>query len=368
MATASMTWIDFCRCLVGAPTNEESSLSGDIEVGLDKGLPVAKLRLSLRSARDDLSLADRLANTWTEHDVARRLVELDAVLLIDDFERARDDLVLRIADLCKLLTQAYVSVNSRVVLVGSGDIYQRLLKQNPALDERVSQVSLGAFKYRNDARAFMILGFNRLNLWHPWNSRFPREFEQRSKCADAIWEAADGLPKSLNRLGYDIALRAEGRKAVSAHDIIDQSQKMTEEHWIQYAQEYPEVIAYLEATPAAVSIVRCLYEHGIARIHKLPHVIDRVATQGTATLTEAALEEAINDLASVGFLVRTGKSGELLFVRDPTAAHTLGVVMRDPSRFPGLPGVPSKPALQLAFPLPLPDSDEPNSDAPSHDA
>src|SRR5688572_29816527 len=37
--TASMTWSEFCRQLVTPTDNAESSLTGEIELGLDKGLP-----------------------------------------------------------------------------------------------------------------------------------------------------------------------------------------------------------------------------------------------------------------------------------------------------------------------------------------
>ena len=148
MVTQSMTWPDFCRRLIGNPQNPESSANGEFEAGLNNGLPSMKFKVYLGvkgRPLDDLNYADKLATTWTEHDVAKQLAADDLVLLIDDLERANDQLMIRIADLCKLLTQSYVSQNSKVLMIGSGDIYVRLHNANPALDERVSQVSLGAF-------------------------------------------------------------------------------------------------------------------------------------------------------------------------------------------------------------------------------
>lgn len=355
MATASLTWIDFCRRLVGVPTNEELTLSGDLELGIDKGLPVAKIRVSLGEKGrpiDDIALADKLATTWTEHDVAARLAELDAALVVDDLERANDDIIRRLTDLCKLLTQAYVSENAKLVLVGSGDIFQRIHREHSALDERLTQVSLGAFRYPSDSRSFMILGFNRLNRFHPWNSALAEQFEKRQQCSDAIWEAADGLPKSLNRLGYEIALKAEGRKGVSAHDILEQAHQMTEEHWVQYGEEFPEVLGFLAATPAAILLVKCLYEDGIARIHKIPHLVARLQRQADAP-SDHEIEEALTGLVDLRFLVQTGKSGELAFVRDPIAAHTLGVVVRAPGRFKSISDslTGRKASVHAAFPL-----------------
>lgn len=369
MTTASMTWVEFCRRLVGKPTNEEVALSGEAELGVDKGLPIAKLRVSLGEKGkpiDDVELADKLATTWTEHDVAARLAEKDLVLVVDDLERASDELLRRISDLCKLLTQAYVSENAKIIVVGSGDIYNRLHRHNAALDERLLQVSLGAFKRQSDSRVFMTRGLDRLRLRHPWNSVLAKEFEQRHNCSVAIWEAADGLPKSLNRLGYEIAMRAEGRPGPSAHDILEISQRVTEEHWIQYNHEFPELLSYLEGDPTATAVVKCLYEEGIGRIHRVPEIMRRLFTGGIKDVV--AIERALDALVNSEFLVRTGSSGELLFALRPTAAHTLGVYVRDPIRFShlALPRRPSQ-AIQLAFPLPL-DRGVDDDDTPSTDA
>jgi hypothetical protein len=350
-----MTWADFCRHLVGTSDNQESSLMGEAEVGINNGLPIAKLRISLGDKGrpiDDLELRERLANTWTEHDVAERLATRDAVLVVDDLERASDELLRRLADLCKILTQAYVSDNAKLVMVGSGDIYHRLHRQNPALDERLLQVSLGAFKRQSDSRLFMIRGFERLHLRHPWNSSISREFEQRDACAAAIWEAADGLPKSLNRLGYEIALRAERRPGVSAHDILESAQRVSEEHWNQYYNQFPELLTFLEGSPVASAVVRCLYEEGIGRIHRVPDLLRRLGASGISGVD--SIDQALDALAGSEFLVRTGRSRELLFALHPTAAHTLGVYVRDPARFSHLVPLP-KPSssVQLSFPLPL---------------
>ncbi len=372
MCTQNMTWSEFCRQLVGRPPNGEMSLSGDFEIGVDKGLPVAKLRLSLGEKGrpiDDETIVEKLSTTWTEHDVARRLTELDIVLIVDDLELVSSALMTRLADLAKIMTQAYVSEHSKIVFVGAADVYSRLYHANKALDERVTQVSLGTFASRGDSRLFLQKGFERLDKRHPWNSSFLSERAVANLCAEHIWEAADGLPKSLNALGYDIALRAETRSGVSANDIIEVCGAHVEEHWIQYGGELGQLRDYLEGSPVAREVVRCLYEEGIGRIHRLPQLMKRAHLDGSDRLDQEALEVVLSELVSLDFIVRTGRANELLFARSPAAAHTLGVFMRAPDRFKSLPAGNKQPssAVQLSFPL-TQDATNPPEGEPSEDA
>lgn len=376
MLTQSMTWVDFCRRLVGIRDNTETSMSGDLEAGLQNGLPSAKFKVSLGAKSkpaDSVDLSEKMANSWTEHDVAKILAQNDLVLVIDDAERCSEDLMRRISDLCKLLTQEYISLNSKIAIIGSGNVYVRLHRANPALDERISQVSLGAFKSPNDSRLFIARGLEKLRLRHPWNSKIPREFEMRDKCRDAIWEAANGLPKSLNRLGYEIANRGRERSGISATDILVRAQTMIEEHWVQYSQEFPEVLDLLETDQIAAEIIKSMYSSGITRIHNTNKLISNIFKSNPSlsdTQTDS-IEKSLSLLVAAGFIVQTGKSGELIFVKHPAAAHTLGVVMRDPAKVKHIP-IPKRPngmpnQLKIVFSSPeypaTTDYDTPSDDA-----
>lgn len=265
--TKSMDWLGFCRQLVSVTGNPERSMSSDIEVGIDKGLPIAKLKVSLGAKErttDSIDLREKLAAQLDEHEIARHLVEQQAALLIDDVERASESLLLRISDLCKVLTQYEENTAAKLLLIGTGDIYQRLYNENPSLDERLVQVSVGGFEDRAVSSLLLKKGFEMLSLMHPWNSLISQQKEQADKCAWTIWEAADGLPKSLNSLGHAISIRSEGRRGVSANDIITAAEKMKEQNWKDYAQRFPEVVSHLYDSPVARKVVRRLYVDGIS--------------------------------------------------------------------------------------------------------
>lgn len=260
------------------------------------------------------------------------------------------------------MTQAHVAEDSKLVLIGAADIYKRLLSLHHALDERVTQVSLGAFARPDDARLFLTMGFAAMKLWHPWISQYKKEQGKRAECAEAIWEAANGLPKSLNSLGYDVALKSEGRASVTAALLIDECRRVTDDHCAQYSRDFPHVLHLLEGNAVAVSVVRRLYEEGIARIHRIPTVVDYLHRHGERIPADE-VNVAIDGLVDIEFLVRTGRRGELVFVQNPTAAHTLGVVLRTPDRFEALAEMARRCPLQMRLLFDASVVDRPSRDA-----
>lgn len=365
--TSKMTWPEFCRQLMTLPDNRESAFGVDAEVGIDKGLPVGKLRVSIGRkgrASDDVDLITKHANSWTEHDVAESLCDAGAALLIDDTERATSDLLTRLSDLAKILTQRDAPENAKILFVGTEDIYRRICHHNASLDERILQVSLGGFRSPKHSWSFLKLGFERLGLRHPGNSFISSEFAQLDSCIDAVYEAADGLPKTLNMLGQEIALRATSSNAVNASEVKERAALMTRANWRKYGEDFPRVLERVDQSPEARAVIRVLYEVGIARIHRFDDIYKRVRAYAEAqgsTATRNGVDEALDELVEVDFLVRTGRSREIIYTTQPTAAHTLGVMVRDEARFASM-RLREPQAVAGSFPKQLSEPDAPENE------
>ncbi len=357
--TRSMDWVEFCRQVISPPPNAERGIDFSAEGGVDKGLPVLKFRIALGSKHrpsDDRALLDATAKAWTEADPARSMAEDGVLLMVDDLERAQESLLERLADLGKLLTQSFVHERARLLFVGTGDVYRQLCRKNRALDDRMAQSSLGAFRSPHDSWRFLLKGFDELKLRHPGNSVYSAERERGRASQEAVWEAADGLPKSLNLLGKSIGIaagRGGVRRNVSAHDIRQAADTMVNSHLEDYIQEYPSVLLYLHDNDSARFFVRHLYESGIAAVYRLQDLsakIELASRRAGSPITATELDRIVDELASLRFLIRTGRSGEVIFIADPTAAHTLGVAMRDDKRYGRLTQFLKQPAqLRLAF-------------------
>jgi len=357
--THGMEWHDFCRQLIRSPSNKELSVYGDFQFGTDETglLPKCNLRIGLGvkgRKSDDIDLVEKMAHSWGEHEVARHLAEEDVALLVDDLDRASDALVMRISDLCKLLIQSYVSENAKLLIVGTGNAYYRVYIANDALDKRLNQVSLGGFRHDYESWGFLTEGFEALGLKHP--GHLPdRRTKNEAECMEAVYRAADGLPKSLNQLGYEIATHVLWGDTVDTHDVVEQSEKMCQENWEQYEHmpKFREILRYLQKNHVAIEVTKALYSTGITRVHTVDQIMFTVmkALSGSRLATERDdVVRAIDGLVDARLLVRTGKSGETILVDEPTHAHTLGVVMRDPTRFKSIGELLDPKQLTLAFP------------------
>jgi len=328
--TKKMTWTEFCKNLVRRPSYEiESSISTDFTVGIESGLPTGKFQVTLgRKKRKDESL-EEIAKGWTEHDICGEMVSKDVVLLIDDFERASDEIVLRVSDMAKLLTQTYVSPRSKLVIVGTDDIYRRLYEANQALEGRLTELSLGAFPEVNSSWTYLLRGFEALKLRHPADSKFESEREKLHDCIRAMYEAADGLPKSLTELGWEITKAAFDRKAVSAHDVISTSMRILTSKARRFRRRFPELMRKLQRSRKLRTVVRHLLEAGVGQIHTWDDVIIALGE----TLSEDKIEEAIQALVDTEILTQTGHNNDILFFKDLSFAHTLSVVSQNPQKF-----------------------------------
>lgn len=347
-------------------------MSADLELGIDKGLPSGKLRVSLggkHRATDDVDYVTKTAATWTEHHVVEAVCKQEIALIIDDVERASQDLLSRLADLCKLMTMRDTPLCVKLCFIGTDDLFRRLLHSNSSLDQRVLQTTLGAFNDHRHSWHFLTIGFEKLRLRHPGTSLLPEERQKLEQCINWVYDAADGLPKSLNALGQRIAVKVgEERNWVSADEIFSAARQMVDQNWRQYNLDFPKVLRVLDEHPICRAIVRALYKAGIARVHYASDLYlvlaDEAKDDGTP-LSEALVRDGLERLAALDFLVLTGRSGEVVYVTQPTAAHALGVAMRDERRAQDI-GVSLRERLAVSGAFPrqtLQDGDEPEVDA-----
>lgn len=329
--TKSMGWAEFCKRLISTSSNKESSLSAEVEFGVDNLIPKGRLKLSYGAKgrpSDELELLEATASKWTEHDVCKMIADKGALLLIDDFERASEELVRNISDMCKLLTQSYQNPYGKIVVVGTGDICRRLYDANQSLESRLEQISLGTLPTINDSWKFLLMGFDELQLKHPANEKFIKR-EVLYECMQAVYEAADGLPKSLNEVGRKISLKGFGRPRISPSDIKEITGQMPLDNLKKYKSEYPKIVKCFMGNPIVRAVLQHLYNEGIGQIHNWTDIESALAE----SFSEEQIEHAICELIDAKFLVRTGIHGDVLFVNSPPLAHTLGVLVTFPDKY-----------------------------------
>jgi hypothetical protein len=333
--TQELDWKGFCHLLVNGKENSETGTSSDTEIGIDKGLPTFKWRISLGSKgreSDSYEYILKVAETWTEHDVARMLSKNDATLILDDIEMANEKMIKRLADLCRLLSQTYLSKNAKIVFIGKDAVYYNLYKLNTSLEGRLFQISLGGFPTFGTSVSLIRRGLTLLGLHNPWRPDVSGINTRVKYCEQKIWEAADGSPKLLNELGNDIASQKEEKTSVQWREIVNASDKMLQEKWIQHSNGFSIIIKYIEENPIAEEIVKYIYKKGIYNILLKKDIVKEIQEKNNK-ISDKETSEQIDGLCQVGFCVQTGGKKEIIFLKDPTEAHYLGVAVLNPEKF-----------------------------------
>ncbi len=334
--TKNMSWSDFCRKIFNSKINENNSFETGLETSIEKGLPLFNLHFGFNSERnslENLEYEEKLIEKMTDDKICNILYTHKLSLLIDDFERASDEILSNIGEMCKLLTESYISNKTRLVIVGTDDIYKRLTYFNKSLEGRLKELSLGTIENKSESWAFLTHGFDRLNLKHP-------EYEYKKKigsisvedirlCKDACYDAADGLLKSINELGSEIARHATPSRRISKATILEVSKKLLERNITRFNQYYPKVFKIISQSVIAKNIIITLYTSGIGQIHNW----DDISNTLGESVDSKQIEDAICQLVEIDFLTRTGYNGEVLFVTNPTLAHTIAAVVNNPEKY-----------------------------------
>jgi len=328
--TSSMTWQDFCRELIDSGSNKEKSYSTKFAVGIKDGLPTFMLEGETGSKErqaDNIDLVNRIAETINEHDICRCLANHNILIFIDDFERAKPELTVRVADMCKLLTQSFQNSYSKILIAGTDDICRRLYEANASLEGRLEQISVGTLGNSGESWHFIQKGFDKLRLWHPNNSTIQEERDSLKDSIAAVYEAADGLPKSLNQLGRSIALKARistnKRRQITASDIRESAEEHFYKALRSQDRKFRPILGFIRGNVVAQAVLHHLYIQGIGKIHNWSEISMSLQNE----FSDQQIDHAVKDLIQLNFLVRTGAQDDILFTAEPEFAFIFGRII-----------------------------------------
>lgn len=334
----STTWSSFKSQIV---ENKQAKADVDsptgIKIGIKNLIPYFEVSGSidesgLRSSVD----RNKLVEALTLSQVAQVLVDAGICLVVDDVNFAKDDLLRDLTDLAKEITDNPSEGSAKVVFVGADDIFLKIVRTEPSLKDRMDEVALGSIEDPEGAKRqlkrdrvwrFISDGLEQLGLHRPDADRLvnPQELQI---CMQAIEHAADGLPKSIIRLGRTIAEKGVGRNRVSVTDIKDAANEMTRRNFQYYRANYRTLIEHLRRDKLLPEICTWMFKNGASRIHE----VDQLAEDLRPTASYFLVEESLLALAQMNFLVLTGAGGSVFFARDPLLAHTLGVALSFPDQ------------------------------------
>lgn len=319
------TWASFCRKIIGDLTREESNFSVDVLAGFKGITPEGSVKFSFgkkKGGKQDTAVWREVGDLIDEDDVARVIELSGRILFIDDFEKAKNELVVRIADLCKALTQSY---RGKVIIVGTDDIYRRLLDADVALDSKVKELSVGVLPTPDDAWKFLSLGFGRLGLIDP-QGRYAQKrisFEQLRACKEQVYDAVDSLPKALTEFGRELCLAKRFREEITEEEMRKSAEAYFYRRVSELEQLFPEFAKLFASTVEVRMVMEAIYSWPIGAIIKVDDLYRMVFEK--SKLARPQFNYALDNLASKKIITLTGKNRGTIFVTNLPLAHTFGV-------------------------------------------
>lgn len=336
--TSKMDWVTLCKKIIKPNINQKESTKSVVTGGIKNFIPEANAtRENSQEFRpsDAEDYIEKVAANWSEDDVVSELRVRKIALILDNLEQANPELLQRLSDLAKGMSDAGPHASAKLVFIGANNIYAKLLNMNRSVSRRLEQVSVGMFTHQGESWNFLLKGFRKLNMYYPGNSLIKSENDLEVNCNRMVYRAAGGLPKSLNELGKKIALKARlgtgGHWFVSAKDI----ENCSNEFFDKLAKECDETCKAtskcLMKHPTARKVCLYLYQNSVGSIHSVGMLTQELEMR--YSLSKEQIEQGIKDLIEVGFITRTGIGGSKLFVMQPEAAHILGVKLSSPNEF-----------------------------------
>jgi hypothetical protein len=231
--------------------------------------------------------------------------------------------------MAKLLSQSYTTNSSKLIIVGMDDVYRRLYNRKMAIKGRLVEISLGSFPDKNSSWKYLLLSFEALGLYNPANTKIESEKSKIDSCIQAIYNAADGLPKSLTQLGSEISINSFDRTAITAYDIQSCSTQYIKRHVRRYHTKYGEILLKMKNDTCSREIINYIIVEGSGNIH---HIDDLFSKLGGKYNSED-INSSITELVNSEILVQTGINNDIIFIKDLPLIHTLSVVAESPGIF-----------------------------------
>ena len=335
--SSGTTWNSFKSQVI---ENHQSSISLDdvtgVKIGISNLLPYLEFtssfkRHALGNSKDRATIVEAVTLTA----LAQALAERNLILVVDDVNFASDELLRTLTDLAKEITDIPTETRAKIVFVGADDIYVRINDLQPNLRERIDDIALGSVEDPSDSRRslkrdavwkFLSDSLDRLGLARPEKDPLISR-EELARCLLAIEHAADGLPKTIVRLGRHIAELGRSRSRVSVADIVPVCEEMTRRNFRNYRSSFRTLLAHLRKSDLLPHIIVWMFRRGASRIHE----VDELAEDFRSRCTYFTIESLLLALVDLKFIVISGRGGAVFFAHDPLFAHTLGVALTSPA-------------------------------------
>jgi hypothetical protein len=351
----NMSWSDFCEEIAIKSLNAkfESASVGrrSISVEIDSRKPVSggellsprrlldRLTIGSKDTDEHVTTLRKNAREWKIVDVENFIETTEHCLLIDDFEKAPEPLVQSVADLCKRLT---IRAALKCIIIGTGETFARLYRADEGLDGRLAELSVASFGSQLEVWNYLNDGFARLGFDTP-RAMFKSKLIPKAdvdRLEKVFYEAADGMPKYINELALRICERVLGeenvasqRVRVSLSSALLEAEQMLQENLSRCNQQIRGVEKELRNSLELRLVLKSIFRLGANGVHSVADIVKFIEQNIDPSFSYDQFTSGLDQLKKLGLYVQTGKSGEVVFAKEPMFSHVLGLICDDPPRF-----------------------------------
>lgn len=304
-----MTWSQFCRNFVEAPRAtkiaDTSAINGVFKFFAPPSLDFTFNYTREWSAKDSAEVVNAMADVWTPDDVGRCMAINDFTLIVDDFERASDDLVGNIATLVKLMGQSY---KGRVVIVGTDDVLMKVINKNSSISARVSEITVDGLGSPSDSANFIMRKFKLLGVKTPY-----LKGASALELQTLIYSSTSGLLKDLNELGLALARSISSKRILSLAAVRNICQNMIKEKAYKMRQQCRALARVVNSSIESQTVIEYLAKRGASKATFVAEIQDALAEK----LDEDKIEEILAVLEHEKIIAVTGIDRRKIFFRNP---------------------------------------------------
>ncbi len=318
-------WKTFCRGVLSIPKHEAASDKRKLGFSIRSYLPTGSDDTEHTASYDalkDLEYVDRYLEQITTDTLVEAIIRDDTALIIDDFEKANNELVKKIANLAKKLSNpSTAGCSSKMIIISCRRSFEDIIDVDDTLDGRIYHITLGGLKGPKESWGFLCKGFNYLEIKHPSNSGLQGEKGKEKDCARYAYDATGGILKNLTELGEKMARKSYRNRSLKSGVAINLSKQAAQENIDKYVRRLDTTTELVSKNEHVESVINYLYANGITISHAFADIQSDIERKHP----EVSVESGISTLINHEYLVPTGMNGSKVFVRKPNYALAFSV-------------------------------------------
>lgn len=233
-------WKTFCKGIVSIPKREETIDKRKLGFSIKNLLPSGGAdteHVESYDALKDLEYADLYLEQITTDTLVEIIISDNTALIIDDFEKANINLIKKVANLGKKLSNpSKAGVHSKLIIISCRRSFEDLIQCDDTLDGRIYHVTIGGLKGPKESWRFLCKGFDLLDIKHPSNSGLRGEKKMLKECATYCYDATGGILKNLTDLGEKMAKKSFRNRSLKSSVAVGVSKKAAQENIDKYVR------------------------------------------------------------------------------------------------------------------------------------